>query len=147
MAVSQLGESLNNILDGLEEIGFEDIPPELEYDLRKAMNLPPATHMSSPSPLSVSSFFQLPLDDDNSETCFPPSSSSPFALSPMSDSESVMASLFLQPPSSPTSNSSPNLQQNQFDQLALVSNLFRGCEEDFESEDSETLKSLIAKIS
>ena len=40
VSVTRLGESLNNLLDTLEELGLEDIPFGLECDLRSVMNLP-----------------------------------------------------------------------------------------------------------
>ncbi len=38
--MAKLGESLSALLDGLEEVGFESLPAAMEFDLRKAMDLP-----------------------------------------------------------------------------------------------------------
>ena len=43
---ARLGESLNHILNGLEDLGLDEIPAELEHDLRLAMNLPSAASFS-----------------------------------------------------------------------------------------------------
>ena len=36
----ELGESLSQILDQIEELGVDEFPPEMEQDLRRAMMLP-----------------------------------------------------------------------------------------------------------
>lgn len=53
----EIGESLNQILNGLEDLGLDEIPPDMEQDLRMAMNLPldsisiPSSSVASASPL------------------------------------------------------------------------------------------------
>ena len=37
---AELGESLAQILDQIEELGVDEFPPEMEQDLRRAMMLP-----------------------------------------------------------------------------------------------------------
>ena len=79
-AIVELGESLNQFLTGLEDIGVDGMPVDMEIDLRHIMNI------DSPS-LMTSRLLDLEdddLDDDLLE---------PFGLSP-DDCSSHMAQLF-----------------------------------------------------
>lgn len=44
-AFAELGESLQQLLTGLEDLGVDSIPPEMENEMRRAMSLSP--HPSS----------------------------------------------------------------------------------------------------
>lgn len=61
----QIGESLNHILNGLEDLGLEEIPSEMEHELRMAMNLPLDASVSEGglSPTRLLSFSEEDLSD------------------------------------------------------------------------------------
>lgn len=78
-AMAELGESLNQFLTGLEDLGADGLPADMEIDLRHVMNLD--------SPSLASRFLdEDELDDDLLESL------DPFGLSP--DECSQMAQFF-----------------------------------------------------
>ena len=40
--MAELGESLHSLLAGLEQLGVEALPPELEQEMRRAMSMSPS---------------------------------------------------------------------------------------------------------
>ncbi len=69
---SDLGESLNQLLTNLEDLGVDGLPADMEVDLRHVMNLE--------SPTLASRILDLENDDDLDEDLL--ESFSPFGLSP-----------------------------------------------------------------
>ena len=43
---ADLGESLHSLLTGLEQLGVEALPPELELEMRRAMSMSPSLQAS-----------------------------------------------------------------------------------------------------
>ena len=43
---AELGESLHSLLTGLEQLGVEALPPELELEMRRAMSMSPSLQAS-----------------------------------------------------------------------------------------------------
>ena len=67
----ELGESLSQILDQIEELGVDEFPPEMENDLRRAMMLPltptfPVSEDDDEDPIP-----DLPADPTTSSLNFP----------------------------------------------------------------------------
>ena len=57
----ELGESLSQILDQIEELGVDEFPAEMEQDLRRAMMLPltPTFPFSEASIVAEGYFWQM----------------------------------------------------------------------------------------
>ena len=69
-AFAELGESLQHLLTGLEDLGVESLPPEMESEMRRAMSL-------SPHPDTVN------LDTDSlPSSAFASQFGTPYGLSP-----------------------------------------------------------------
>ena len=56
-AFAELGQSLQQLLTGLEDLGVESIPPEMEDEMRRAMSMSPHPSMNLDSESIASSVF------------------------------------------------------------------------------------------
>ena len=56
-AFAELGQSLQQLLTGLEDLGVESIPPEMEDEMRRAMSMSPHPSMNLDSDSIASSVF------------------------------------------------------------------------------------------
>ena len=54
-AFAELGESLQQLLTGLEDLGVDSIPPEMETEMRRAMSMSPHPSMNLDSESIASS--------------------------------------------------------------------------------------------
>ena len=67
-ALAELGESLHQLLTGLEDLGVDSLPPEVENEMRRAMSL-------SPHPSNI-------LDTDSLASSLTSQFGTPYGLSP-----------------------------------------------------------------
>lgn len=56
-AFAELGQSLQQLLTGLEDLGVESLPPEMEDEMRRAMSMSPHPSMNLDSESIASSVF------------------------------------------------------------------------------------------
>ena len=52
---AELGESLQQLLTGLEDLGVDSIPPEMESEMRRAMSMSPHPSMANMDSESIAS--------------------------------------------------------------------------------------------